>query len=170
MIDVKGISLAGTLTSARDAVGRIRLSGNFSLFQKGIGLVAGLLSILGALLAIPNHFKPAVGKGEVIATIIDAKTEKAVSNATVEILTLNNAVVTTLQTGFFGKASHTLDEGQYRVRVNHPKFGGEIRHVQVLSGQSAQIQIRGRAGAAPLREAGRVIGDGVNAVKRMFGN
>lgn len=161
-------NFGGALTSVREVVLERMpwLSANLSLFQKGVGLVAGLLSIVGALLAMPGYFQPAVGKGEVVTIIMDAKTEKAVSNATVEILTLNNAVVTTLQTGLFGKASHVLDEGQYRVRVNHPKFGGEIRHVQVLSGQSAQIQIRLRAGGAPLR----VIGDGVNAVKRIFGN
>ena len=164
-------SFGKALASVREILGRIPwLGANLSVFQTAVGLVAGLLSILGALLAIPNYFKPAVGKGEVVTMIIDAKTEKAVSNATVEILTLNNALVTTLQTGFFGKASHTVDEGQYRVRVKHPKFGAELRHVQVLSGQSAQIQIRLRAGAAPLREAERVIGEGVSAVKRMFGN
>ena len=160
-------NFGGALKSVREVVLERMpwLSANLSLFQRGVGLVAGLLSIVGALLAMPGYFQPAVGKGEVVTIIMDAKTEKAVSNATVEILTLNNAVVTTLQTGLFGKASHVLDEGQYRVRVNHPKFGGEIRHVQVLSGQSAQIQIRLRA-EAPLR----VIGDGVNAVKRIFGN
>jgi len=89
----------------------------------------------------------------------------------VEILTLNNAVVTTLNSGFFGKASYTLGEGQYRVRVSHPKFGIEVRHVQVVSGQSAEVRVRLSSGAsAPLREAEPVVGEGVNAVKRLFGN
>lgn len=103
--------------------------------------------------------------------VVDAKTEKTVSSATVEILTLNNAVVTTLNSSFFGKASYILDEGQYRVRVSHPKFGTEVRHVHVASGQSAEVRVRLRSGAAaPLREAERVIEEGVNAVRRWFGN
>src|SRR5882762_9082316 len=141
-----------------------RLGVKLSTFQTVVGLTAGALSILGALLAVPNYFKPAIGKGEVVAVVVDAKTEKAVSNATVEILTLNNAVVATVNSGFFGKASSTLEEGQYRIRVKHPKFGAEVRHVQVVSGQTAEIRVQLHSGASvPLNEA-------VNAVKRLFGN
>jgi hypothetical protein len=117
-------------------------------------------------LAVPNYFKPALGKGDLVAVIVDAKTETAVSNATVEILTLNNAVVTTLNSGFFGKVNSALDEGQYRIRIKHPKFGAEVRHVQIVSGQTAEIRIPLHSGP-PLHEA---ISDGVNAVKRLFGN
>ena len=166
-------SLVGeALANVRGLLGRVpRLNVNLSMFQTVVGLTAGAVSILGALLAVPNYFKPAIGKGEVVAVVVDANTEKAVSNATVEILTLNNAVVTTVNSGFFGKASSTLQEGQYRIRVKHPKFGGEVRHVQVVSGQSAEVRVQLHSGAsAPLHEAGRVIGEGVNAVKRLFGN
>ena len=162
-------TVGGTLANMRGLLGRVpRLNVNLSMFQTVVGLMAGALSILGALLAVPNYFKPAIGKGDLVAVVVDAKTEKAVSNATVEILTLNNAVVTTLTSGFFGKANSTLEEGQYRVRVKHPKFGAEVRHVQVVSGQTAEIRVQLRSGVvAPLHD---VIGEGVNAVKRLFGN
>jgi hypothetical protein len=165
-------TVGGALANVRGLLGRAaRLSVKLSTFQTVVGLTAGALSILGALLAVPNYFKPAIGKGEVVAVVVDAKTEKAVSNATVEILTLNNAVVTTVNSGFFGKASSTLEEGQYRIRVKHPKFGAEVRHVQVVSGQSAEVRVQLRSGAsAPLHEADRMLGEGVNAVKRLFGN
>ena len=165
-------TVVGALANVRGLLGRVpRLNVNLSMFQTVVGLTAGFVSILGALLAVPNYFKPAISKGEVVAVVVDAKTEKAVSNATVEILTLNNAVVTTVNSGFFGKASSTLEEGQYRIRVKHPKFGAEVRHVQVVSGQSAEVRVQLRSGAsAPLHEAERVIGEGVNAVKRLFGN
>ncbi len=165
-------TVGGALANVRGLLGRVpRLNVNLSMFQTVVGLTAGFVSILGALLAVPNYFKPAIGKGEVVAVVVDARTEKAVSNATVEILTLNNAVVTTVNSGFFGKARSTLEEGQYRIRVKHPKFAAEVRHVQVVSGQSAEVRVQLRSGAsAPLHEAGRVIGEGVNAVKRLFGN
>ena len=165
-------TVGGALANVRGLLGRVpRLNVNLSMFQTVVGLTAGVVSILGALLAVPNYLKPAIGKGEVVAVVVDAKTEKAVSNATVEILTLNNAVVTTVNSGFFGKARYTLEEGQYRIRVKHPKFGAEVRHVQVVSGQSAEVRVQLRSGAsAPLHEADRVIGEGVNAVKRLFGN
>ena len=113
-------TVGGPLDNLRGLLGRLpRLNVNLSMFQTVVGVTAGFVSILGALLAVPNYFKPAIGKGEVVAVVVDAKTEKAVSNATVEILTLNNAVVTTVNSGFFGKASSTLEEGQYRIRVKH---------------------------------------------------
>ena len=158
-------TVGGALTNVRGLLGRVpRLNVKLSTFQTVVGLTAGFVSILGALLAVPNYFKPAIGKGEVVAVVVDAKTEKAVSNATVEILTLNNAVVTTVNSGFFGNASSTLEEGQYRIRVKHPKFGAEVRHVQVVSGQTAAIRVQLHSGpSVPLNEA-------VNAVKRLFGN
>ena len=58
----------------------------------------------------------------------------------------NNAVVTTLNSGFFGKANSTLDEGQYRIRIKHPKFGAEVRHVQIMSGQTAEIRVQLHSG------------------------
>ena len=162
-----GSAVGGVLTNLRWLLGRIpRLNVNLSRFQTAVGLAAGIISISGAILALPNYFKPAVGKGDLVAVVVDAKTEKAVSNATVEILTLNNAVVTTLNSGFFGKANSTLDEGQYRIRIKHPKFGAEVRHVQIMSGQTAEIRVQLHSGPQ-LHEA---ISDGVNAFKRLFGN
>jgi hypothetical protein len=160
-------AVGGVLANLRWIRGRIpRLNVNLSRFQTVVGLAAGIISISGALLALPNYFKPAVGKGVLVAVVVDAKTEKAVSNATVEILTLNNAVVTTLNSGFFGQAHSTVDEGQYRIRIRHPKFGAEVRHVQILSGQTAEVRVQLHSGPQ-LHEA---ISDGVNAFKRLFGN
>ena len=160
-------AVCGTLANVRWLLGRIpSLKAHLSRFQTVVGLAAGIISIVGALLAAPNYFRPAVGKGDLVAVIVDAKTERAVSNATVEILTLNNAVVTTLSSGFFGKANSTLDEGQYRIRIKHPKFGAEVRHVQIMSGQTAEIRVQLHSGPQ-LHEA---LSDGVNAVKRLFGN
>jgi len=156
-----------TLPSLRRLLERMpKLNVNLSRFQTVVGLAAGIISIFGALLTVPNYFKPAIGKGDLVAVIVDAKTEKAISNATVEILTLNNAVVTTLNSGFFGKAKSTLDEGQYRVRIKHPKFGAEVRHVQIMSGQTAEVRVQLHAGP----QMHQAISNGVNAVKRLFGN
>ena len=162
-------AVVGTLPNARSLFGLMpRLNVDLSKFQTFVGLAAGTISIVGALLAVSSHFfTPALGKGDLVAVIVDAKTEKAVSSATVEILTLNNAVVTTTSSGFFGKANSTLAEGQYRLRVKHPKFGAEIRHVQIVSGQTAEIRIPLHSGASAPLEA---ISDGVSAVKRLFGN
>src|SRR5262249_25491908 len=103
-------AVVGTPPTARPLWGlMLRLTVDPSKFQPFVGPAAGTISIVGALLAVSSHFfTPALGKGDLVAVIVDAKTEKAVSSATVEILTLNNAAVTTTSSGLFGKANSTL--------------------------------------------------------------
>lgn len=146
-----------------------KLRASLTGLRKLVGLGAGLVSIISALVAVPDFFKPAPGKGEVVAVVEDARTGKAVPDATVEILTAqNNALVTTLTPNWFGKARHALAEGQYRVRVSHPKFRAEVQQVQIRSGQTSELRARLRAGPAALDQAERVIKGGVSAVRRVF--
>jgi hypothetical protein len=138
--------------------------------QTVVGLTAGIISILGALIAVPGYFRPAPGKGQIVTVIQEAKTEKSVTDATVEIMTAKDALITTVTPNFLGKAKHSLEEGQYRVRVSHPKFAAELRQVQVLSGETTEIKVRLRSGAsAPLRHAERLIDEGVGVLRRIFG-
>jgi Carboxypeptidase regulatory-like domain len=110
-------------------------------FQTAVGLTAGLLSILGALLAVPSLFGVGPGKGDVVTVVREARTERALPGATVEILSSNNAVVTTLRANSLGRTRYALVEGPYRIRVSHPQYGSEIRDVQVLPSQAAEIPV-----------------------------
>jgi len=116
-----------------------RLNISLSRVQTFVGLAAGILSISGALAAF---FKLAPAKPELVVTVQDAKTQQTVSDATIEILTPRDVLVTTLNPNWTGKTSCTLDEGHYRVRVKHPRYGPEVRDVQLISGQSAEIHIQ----------------------------
>jgi hypothetical protein len=143
---------------------------SLSSIQTVIGLTAGTLSILGALFAVPGYFKPGPGKGEIVAIIQDAKAEQSIRDATVEILSSQNALITTIAPNFRGKARHSLEAGQYRVRVSHPRFAAEVRQVQVMRGETTEIRVQLRSGAsAPFREAERIIDEGVGAIRRLFG-
>jgi hypothetical protein len=137
---------------------RTGLKMSLSRVQTFVSLAAGILSIIGAVVAIPNFFKPAAGKGELVAIVQDAKKEKAVPDATIEILTPQGTLVTTLTPNSFGKASCTLEEGHFRVRVSHPRFGDEVREVQVVSRRSTEVRVQLRAGASVPR-----------AIRRLFG-
>lgn len=117
-------------------------------FQTVVGLTAGLLSILGALLAVSGLLGGGPGKGDVVTIVREAKTEKALPGAVVEILTSNNAVVTTLRANSLGRTRYALIEGPYRIRVSHPKYASVIRDVQVLPSQAAEIPVRLRVAAA----------------------
>ncbi len=147
---------------------RLRASLSFSALQTTVAITAGILSIASAVIAIPDFFKPPRGKGEVVAIIQDAKTDRVIADATVEILNPQNALLTTVTSGWFGKARYSLEEGQYRVRVSHPKFRAEVQPVYVRHGETAELHVRLRPGSsAPLEKAERVI-KGVNVIRRLF--
>ena len=120
-----------------------RLKISFSRLQTFVGLAAGVLSIAGALAAF---LKPAPDKGVLMAIVQDAKTEKAVSDATIEILTPRDALVKTLTPDWSGKARCTLDEGRYRLRVSHPRYRAEVREVQLISRENTEVRVQLRAG------------------------
>ena len=152
--------------------GQLRSNVSLSSFQRFVGLAAGLVSIVGAIVAVPSFFKspPPPTKGQIVAVIEEAKTAKAITDARVEILTPKNALVTTVTPNYFGKARHDLEEGQYRIRVSHPQYGAEVRQVVVVKGETAEIHVRLRAGSSsPLAGAERMVKEGVGAIKRIFG-
>ena len=145
----------------QEALSKTRATLNVSLsrLQSMVGLVAGLVSVSGAVFSVPQFFQPAPGMGEVVAIVREAKSEKAVAGATIEILTPQNALVTTLTPNSLGQARHTLKEGPYRVRVSHPRFSAEVRQIQVFSGQTVEVRVRLQAGSSsPLAHVRRLLG------------
>lgn len=148
------------------------LNPSLSRIQAFVGLVAGLLSISGALWTSLSLFAPtpAPTHGQVVAVVEEAKTEKAITDARIEILTLQNALITTITPNYFGKARHSLEEGPYRIRISHPRYAAEVRQIHVVKGQTAQVHVRLRGGSSsPLDSAERVVREGVGVVRRIFG-
>jgi len=164
----------GAGAGIRTLFGRPMPSWNISLsgVQTFIGVATGILTIGGALLAIPSFFvsTPAPTKGQVVAIIEAAKTAEAITDARVEILTPQNALITTVTPNFMGKARHSLEEGRYRIRVSHPRYAAETMQVVVVKGETSELHVRLRGGSSSaFGEAERVVKDGVGAVKRIFG-
>jgi hypothetical protein len=112
---------------------------------------------------------PAPALGEVVAVVHDARSDRPVAGATIEILTPDDAVVTTLTPAANGRARHALREGPYRVRVSHPRFGPEVRQVRVMAGHTAEVRLRLHAGpSTPVDRAERAVSESVSAVRRLF--
>jgi hypothetical protein len=137
--------------------------------------MTGVVSIVGAVTTVTDYLKPAKKKGEVVAVILEAKTDRAVPRATVGILTTQNAVVNTITLDAAGKARYELDEGQYRVRVTHPRYRAETQPVQVRRGETAEVRVSLRAvpptstsGPAPQETAERAIKESVETIRRLF--
>jgi hypothetical protein len=116
---------------------------SLSKVQTIVGLIAGILSITFSLAAF---LKPASNKAELVAFVQDGKTDKAVSDATIEVLTPANAVIATLKPDWSGKVRYKLDEGHYRVRVSHPRYRAEVRDVQLVSKETTEVRLQLHAG------------------------
>ena len=118
---------------------------SLSRVQTIVGLTAGILSIGLSLVAV---FKPASDKAELVAIVQDSKTDKAISDAMIEVLTQDNSLITTLRPDWRGKVSYKLVEGHYRLRVSHPKYRADIRDVQLISKESTEVRVQLRGGTA----------------------
>jgi hypothetical protein len=149
----------------------LRVRGHLSLtrVQAVFGIIAALLSIGGALY---GYLRPgrAPDTGEVVAIIQEAKSGKPVPDATVELLTPKDALVTTLATTG-AEARRPMKEGTYRLRVTHPRYVTEVRQIQVLPGQTAEIRVRlapRPVTTSPLTPAERAVSDSVESLKKIF--
>ena len=124
----------------------IRLRGHLSLsrVQATLGIIAALLSIGGFLYGYLRPGKTvAADQGEIVAIVQEAKSGQPVADATVELLTLHDALVTMVPPAAgAGTAKAPMKEGTYRLRVMHPKYSTESRQIYVLAGQTAQIHVR----------------------------
>jgi len=149
--------------------------GSLASVHSMVGLVAGLSSIVGALYSAVQYLKPPAG--DVVAVVREAKTHQPVRDATVEVLTAEDTVVTTLIPADDGRARQELKEGQYVVRVSAPSFEPQSRPIQVQGGATAQVHFllaqrvaavsRGRR-SGPVDGAARAVNKSVNAVQRLF--
>ena len=153
------------------------LRASISSIQSVIGLVAGVTSIVGALYSALQYVKPAPTVGEIVAVVRVAGTDQPVADATIEVLTPDNALVDTLTPTADGQARQTLREGLYRVRVAAPRFDAQARAIQVQPGGSAPIRFALAQHVdppPPSPSAGRKaplaapVGKSMNAAQRFF--
>lgn len=147
------------------------LSHPLSKVQATIGFCAGLISVGSVVLSFLGILHAAPGHGDVVAIVQEARSQRPVADAVIEILTPQDALITTLALPGDGRARKSLKEGQYRLRVSHPRFAGETRQIQVQAGQTAEIRIalapRG-SGSAAAAAAGKAVDEGVGVVRRFF--
>jgi hypothetical protein len=118
------------------------LSTPLSRVQAVVGVLAGCLTIVGTLVSYTGLTKPpAPVQGELVALVQLANNHKPLPSATVEILTAQDAIVTTLNPETDGRITRKLKEGRYRLRVTHPNLVTETRSVEVFAGQQSQVRV-----------------------------
>ena len=155
----------------RRAVGDV----TFSRFQAVVGTLAGLISIGGAAFsAVPFERPPDTGR--LVAIVQAADSRRSVSDAIVEVLTTEEAIVATLTLDGNGQATKELPQGVYVVRIRHPRYTADLHRIQVLPAESVEIRAMLKAPRAAATSAARktrspikrAVGGSVNAVKKAF--
>jgi len=136
---------------------------SLSRFQAVVGTVAGIASIIGAAFSLVQFARPA-NTGDLVAIVQAAGSRGSVTDATIEVLTTQNAIVATLTPDSTGRVTQELTEGVYVVRVSHPRYASEVRRVQVQPRQTVEIRASLRAGSSsPIKSA---VNSGASAVRR----
>jgi hypothetical protein len=159
------------MSSLRTAWKKLVLGRSLSRAQAIIGALAGIVSISGAVISLVQYAHPG-NTGDLVAVVQAAGSRGAVIDATVEVLTPQNALVATLTPDATGRVTQELKEGVYVVRVSHPKYQADVRRVQVLPRQTVEVRANLRAGSSTMLVVGsssptavdRAVNKGVNAV------
>jgi hypothetical protein len=136
---------------------------SFSRVQGIVGTLAGVASVVGATSSLVQFARPS-NTGNLVAIVQATGAHRSVTDATIEVLTTDNAIVATLTPDATGRATQELKEGVYVVRVSHPRCAADVRRIQVLPRQTVEIRANLRAGSSSPVE--RAVNDGVSAVKR----
>jgi hypothetical protein len=111
----------------------------YSRLQAVVGLLAGIASLAGAVWSGVGYFT-APKVGELAAVVHETRTDRPLRDATIEVLTPRDALVTTLAPAADGWIHYPLREGSYRVRVTHAQLGTETRAVEVHRGETAEVR------------------------------
>jgi carboxypeptidase family protein len=126
----------------KKALQAVKPHASLSKVQQLAGLLAALISIGGFVFSYVYATQVLPTKGAVVAVVQEQRSEKPLPGATIEVLTMENAIVTTLTPKEEGRVTQTLREGHYRFRVMHPRFGTETRQVYVMGGQTSEVRFR----------------------------
>ena len=147
---------------------RFVLGLSLSRFQTVVGTLAGVATIIGAGFSLVQFARPTnpANTGELVTIVQAEGSRRSVTEATIEILTTQNAIVATLRPDSTGRVTQELTEGVYVVRVSHPGYAAEVRRVQVLPRQTVEIRTSLRAGSSSPIE--RAVNSGVSSVRRAF--
>ena len=136
---------------------------SLSRFQAVVGTLAGIVSIAGAAFSAVEFLRPA-NTGNLVTIVQAVGVRGNVTDATIEVLTTQDAIVATLTPDSTGRVTQELMEGVYVVRVSHPRYAPEVRRVHVLPRQTVEMRASLRPGSSsPIK---RAVNGGMNTVRK----
>jgi hypothetical protein len=153
---------------------RLARGRSLSRFHTIIGTLAGITSIASIAFSLVQTGRAATtpSTGNLVAIVKAAGGRQSVPDATIEVLTTQNAIVATLTPDATGRATQELREGVYVVRISHPHYAAEVRRVQVVPRQTVEVRASLRAGSSsPMNhtiDVDHALNGTVTAVRRAF--
>src|SRR5262245_32844836 len=140
---------------------------SLSSAQAIIGTLTGIVTIAGAVVSLVQFAHPA-SMGNLVTIVQTTGARGSVTDATVEVLTTENAVVATLTPDATGRVAQELREGVYVVGISHPKYAADTRRVQVMPRQTVEVRASLRSGSSSPTSIDRAVNSGVSAVRRVL--
>ena len=138
---------------------------SFSRIQTLVATLAGIVSVSGAAWSVVD-FARGGNTGELVAVVQAAGSHRIVPDATVEILTMQDALVATLTADATGRATHALTQGDYVVRVSHPRYAAETRRIQVMPQHTTELRTNLRTGSSS--PVNRAVSKSATALGKIF--
>ena len=144
---------------------RLVRSWSLSRIQAAVATLAGVVSVTGAAWSVVD-FARGGSTGEVVAVVQAAGSHRSVPDATVEILSAQDALVATLTPDATGRATQELKEGVYVVRVSHPRYAAEARRIQVVPQHTTEVRTNLRAGSSS--PVSRGLSKSASGIRKVF--
>lgn len=134
--------------------------------QSVVAILAGVASVFGAAISVAGVGRPA-NTGMLVEVVHMTGSTQPATDATVEVLTPQNAIVATLTPDASGRVSRELKEGMYLVRVSHPRYTAAVQRIDVQPGQTVELRTTLRAGSSA--SVDRTVSKGMSAIRRALG-
>jgi hypothetical protein len=152
-------------TAAWAATRRLVHGVSLSRVQTLVATLAGIVSVSGAVWSVID-FARGGNTGELVAVVQAAGSHRGIPDATVEVLNAQDALVATLTPDATGRATQELKQGEYVVRVSHPRYAAEARRIQVMPQHTTEVRTNLRSGSSsPVK---RAADKGATALRKIF--
>lgn len=150
----------------RPLLGKLARGISLSRVQSIVAILAGTATVLGAAISLSPISRPA-RTGTLIAVVQSAGPKQTVADATVEILTPDDALVASLTPDAAGRVMHACREGVYLVRVSKPHYGTDVHRIEVQAGETVEVKATLHPGSSA--SVDRSLNKGVTAIRRALG-
>ena len=152
--------------------------GSVASLQSAVSVLAGLVSISGAVYSAVRYVKPAPGTLDVLAVVHSATGDRPLSGSTVQIVTCDDVPVAEVTAPADGHVRQPLHDGDYRLRVSAPNFQPQTRDVHLEAGAMTAVRFElaqeetsptaGRGRVARTSDGGRALSRGIGAAGQFF--